>query len=226
MSNATEVRSRPILFSAPMIRALLDGRKTQTRRVLKPQPRLAGNGADWYWDAPKYPRFGNVSGRWSDACPYGAVGDQLLVRETHYIEPGTTAETWDRTSEDEVVYAADGDIGWAGEGGIRWRPSSHMPRWASRITLEITGIRAERVQDITHRDCVAEGWPGADEVLCSSDTTSPFAGVTKGDWINAIGDGDDAAIEWYADLWESINGKGSWDANPWVWCITFSVVKP
>mgnify|MGYP000644442201 CR=1 FL=1 len=166
---------RPIIFSAPMIRALLDGRKTQTRRVLKPH-------GDTF-SAPSYRR-----------------GDRLYVREAAHID-GTS-----------VNYRADhpGD-----SAGLGWRPSIHMPRWASRITLEITGVRVERLQDISPFDCEAEG---VQRLPLQDDQPQPWwtADVSAGPILHSR-----SALGAYHRLWETINGPDSWDANPWVWVVEF-----
>ena len=164
------MRERPILFSAPMVRAILAGTKTQTRRVCKGQRELS-----------------NVHDFQIDRCPYGQLGDRLWVRET-----------WLRHSvnvPNDYLYRADHpDDGTIGPAHGGWKPSIHMPRWASRITLEITDVRVERLQDISARDAWAEG-------ITPSPDVDPY--------------------HEYRDLWESINGPGSWDANPWVWAVSF-----
>ena len=176
---------RPILFSGPMVRALLTGTKTQTRRVAK---EFAGRDD---LDAILR-RFPEQSG-----CPYGQPGDRLWVREAHWWfkdehDPVTGYFPPKLTIED-VEYRADGD-----DGRKVWRPSIHMPRWASRITLEITGVRVERLQDISEADAVAEG--------VYTDPACP-------------------AYDGYRTLWDQINGSGSWDLNPWVWVVEFRQVK-
>lgn len=185
------MRERPIIFSPPMVRALLAGTKTQMRRVVKPRPMPAGG-----WAVAARPRgfelvhWDNDEQEWrAIACPYGQPGDRLWVRETwgHFErspKPG-----------DRIYYRADGEC----VALEPWRPSIHMPRWASRITLEITDVRVERLQDISAQDCVAEGVR----------TT-----MREHDAVMDLRDQ-------YGDLWESINGPGSWDANPWVWVVEF-----
>lgn len=175
------MKERPILFSGGMVRAILDGRKTQTRRVIKPQP-----------SKPVGP---NHDGLWSDTCdpvtryfgcPYGQPGDRLYVRET-----------WRINLSGNIWYRADGK---SVADGL-WKPSIHMPRILSRITLEIESVRVERVQEITPDDCRAEG---------------------IGDEFNDIG-----ARYCFGQLWNEINeprGFG-WEVNPWVWAITFRRVK-
>lgn len=177
----------PMLFSAPMVRAILDGTKTQTRRIVKPR----------YCGEMPSETLEDLELRGS---PYGQPGDRLWVRESGWEPPFLTtrmlrdgADTWPRYIYD----ADDDDSAWCIEHGWMRRPSIHMPRWASRITLEITGVRIERLQDISRGDAMAEG--------------CPFPNMAHGD----------NPRHWYAELWDSINGPGSWDANPWVWVIEF-----
>ena len=207
------MKSRPILFSAPMVRALLDGTKTQTRRVVKQQPDWFEPGADWqygnghsglgwYVNNSDYPEEGASFYH----CPYGQVGDQLWVRETWYCDdfrvlrgPYLKPDDLDVVDAREtgtLSYAADGRNPYEADQPT-WKPSIHMPRWASRITLEITGVRVERLQDTTRGDCMAEG--------------CPFPNIAKE--TNPKG--------WYRDLWASINDADSWEKNPWVWVIEF-----
>ncbi len=202
------MKARPILFSGPMIRALLVGTKTQTRRVLKPSkwaekyPVLNPNGIEhgaWWWD-------GVLSGVGaSQDCPYGKPGDFLWVKESHRLLACECTETCRVAGH--VHYSAD-ESGYEGASMQRLRPSIHMPRWASRLTLRITEVRVQRLQEISEDDACAEGCPN----VCMRPT----------------GDDNGTAIhgpDGYIALWESINGPGSWDANPWVWCISFEVIK-
>lgn len=192
---------RPILFSAPMIRALLADTKTQTRRVVKMrshhQIEQRDDGQNWPW---MYDSERNAD--WWMPCPHGQPGDRLWVRETWRVCGGREYEyQQDRTS---VMYRATHQesgfpLTWE---SYKWRPSIFMPRWASRITLEIAGVRVERLQEISEADAIAEGIP-------SGDVSPP-----------------DMARFAYRQLWESINGHGSWDANPWVWVIEFKRVTP
>lgn len=211
---------RPILFSGAMVRALLAGTKTQTRRVVKPQPTgfVGGPGVTLCDSspAPLVPMndFAGTCGQ-EIICPYGQPGDRLWVRETHYLH-GIWSVRKDDDGKRRWTFSPNQDIGVQFDepnGLIRgrsttvpgWyrRPSIHMPRWASRITLEITDVRVERLQDISDADAQAEGWTRRPEV-----STDPQ--VHK-----------EAARDWFMDLWESINGPGSWDANPWVWVVEF-----
>jgi len=211
-------RERPILFSAPMVRAILEGRKTQTRRVAKVHDAhipgmISPDGSNCARTPQKHIAY----------CPYGQPGDRLWVRETfalqcdcdgdeppfsdgrpvqrevieddgeHWLQPHYKAsdETPDLTCEHEKC---DADV------CVRpWRPSIHMPRWASRITLDITGVRLERVQEISLDDCYAEGISLTDEKRLSQ------------------------LRFYYATLWDSINAKRGfgWDKNPWVWVLEF-----
>lgn len=200
------MKERPILFSAPMVRALLAGTKTQTRRAVKPQPRiLAGELLCWKDDALTDDQMGK-------RCPYGQPGDRLWVREAWLDLQGTGIE---RVTGDpsRYAYAADTPSGSHGDEcrktyGLKWRPSIHMPRAASRITLEITGVRVERLQDISEADAQAEG--------CSLEFMTP-TGDDSGSAIYGPGG--------YLELWESINGARSWEANSWVWVIEFRRMK-
>lgn len=197
------MKARPILFKPDMVRAILDGRKTQTRRVMKPQPKptpddFPGQAGHW-WPSNKHQSMLHVenelrewTGLAGDACPYGgAPGDVLWVRETFRNSrvdglPG------------DVVYQADhpGLKSPPGSYGRPWMPSIHMPRWASRLTLEITDVRVEQLQDISEEEAIAEGIG------------------TPRDQRYAVQDG-------FRPLWESINGPESWAANPWVWVVEF-----
>jgi hypothetical protein len=206
----TAKKNRPILFSAPMVRALLDGSKTQTRRVAKikrvdahPQnpiiqvATMEGAGKQ-FWANSQISHPNHIS----KACPHGQVDDQLWVRET-FMDMRATGVDYNGNEQ----YAYRADISTYGEEcrkdyGLKWKPSIFMPRAASRITLEITGVRVERLQDISRGDCMAEGCPFPN-----------YAKVTHPE-------------KWYRDLWESINGAGSWDLNPWVWVVEFKKVKP
>lgn len=197
------MKSRPILFSGPMVRALLDGRKTQTRRAVK------GTALEWLQPGMFTPEY--VADPGNALCPYGVPGDRLWVKETHAVvmpsKSGKLEYDGARLIEDtehgtpvEVWYRADGELGVMStmfDDGPRWKPSIHMRREYSRLTLEVTGVRVERVQDISEADAKAEG---CDE--CGWDT----------------------ARDEFAELWVSINGVESWDANPWVWVVGFKVV--
>lgn len=199
------MKERPILFSGPMVRAILEGRKTQTRRVVKLRDGEWIDGDHIAFD--KDGKCGvSLNGK---RYPHGTVGDRLWVRESF-------REVSDQTGG----YAYRANCSSGTEKLDKWKPSIHMPRWASRITLEITGVRVERLQDISASDCIAEGLRS--EVF---DQTLGFRNyMKKNDWFVHWGDGkdiEDAAIESFQSLWQSINGDESWAANPWVWVIEF-----
>jgi hypothetical protein len=210
MSAVVEVRERPILFSSEMVRALLDGRKTQTRRVANVTSENCPPGmiTPLAGFVPRSPES-HVS-----YCPYGAVGDRLWVRETWTIKNWTDRECAQMGFANAPQHPSEVYLGvptravhhasWQPEfdapyGPERWRPSIHMPRWASRITLEITGVRVERVQAITEDDAIAEG--------CFDEREH------DGSLPSHI----------YRQLWDSLNAKRgySWESNPWVWVLSF-----
>ena len=186
---------RPILFSGPMVRAILDGSKTQTRRVVKAQPHA---GVRLSPLCPSGLEDGH--GR-ALTCAYGWPGDGLWVRETHAIVPRTAYACSDgvhqvlRPNDDHD--AAVFREGWTRSAPGRWRPSIHMPRWASRIDLLIQSVRVERLHEISDVDSIAEG---------VDRTNTSIAGYAR---------------QRYMTLWEQINGAGSWEANPWVWVVEF-----
>jgi hypothetical protein len=211
--DSGSARERPILFSAPMVRALLEGRKTQTRR---PVTRLCSfgpitefgasttRGYDWHFRNKRMLWNDISTARLMECCPYGKPGDRLWVRETFGVppwskEPGDVAYRADLT--DDMSERAVRRL--AGNSTAPWTPSIHMPRWASRITLEVTGVRVQRLQDISEEDARAEGV-----------TPSTAACSCDGQCARRHRDA-------YALLWDSINGAGAWAANPWVWCVSF-----
>jgi hypothetical protein len=205
------IKERPILFSGPMVRALLDGSKTQTRRVVKPQPvEQTGWVGGAYWE--RRPARGILpSDKWCirdmlQFCPYGQPGDRLWVRETwrgvvdinppgKSMELGVARYVPDQEYCRRVEYQATQE-----RDSEPWRPSIHMPRWASRITLEVTGVRVERLQAISRGDATDEG--------------CPFPNMAAGD----------DPRHWFSGLWSQINGAESWAANPWVWVVEFKRV--
>ncbi|PQK86787.1 hypothetical protein [Pantoea ananatis] len=229
------MRERPILLNAEMVRAVLNGRKTQTRRVIQSLAKsMQANGQKvidyrepgdkWYGDHVFSMR--NQSGTWCDytkeqflaKCPFGAVGDRLWVRET-----------WARYNIDQdthdIAYRATTPEDWPKEG--RWRPSIHMPRWASRLTLEITGVRVERLNSVNEHDAIAEGL-----AEISKDGQTYKYGVPDRDGYPGTDDFGWPWHEWerypisaYSKLWKSIYGEESWQANPWVWVIEFKRVE-
>lgn len=218
------MKSRPILMSSPMVRALLAGTKTQTRRVVKPQPVDPYTGRDLAAGArpESLPR-----------CPYGEPGDGLWVRETwapceaparrghfHYAADGAVGHRWQDNGGDggwsrsgHTLGFADKDLMgvWVGK-PARWKPSIFMPREASRLTLRVMEVRVERLQGISEADAVAEGVEPVDGGWRVYDEESP-------PWLAA-----DPRFS-YRSLWESINGPGSWAANPWVWVVLFEVLR-
>ena len=196
------MKERPILLSGPMVRAILEGRKTMTRRVVKLR-----HGADvvvvngQVWKPARVDYAGYVD------CPYGQPGDRLWVRETLRAKDGF------------MVYAADD--GRIDCDGLDWPAcieprktivSIHMPRWASRLTLEITGVRVERLQGISAADAQAEGL----DFVPDGAAAHGIKGLATS-WSND-------PRKSYRALWESINGPGSWEANPWVWVVEFKLV--
>jgi len=220
MTTAIATKERPILFSGPMVRAILDGRKTMTRRIVKPQPDSNINpvciedieGHPWQWASLE-------SRAW---CPYGSIGDRLWVRETwlpldsdHYHERGPRDRLVDNRKyplRNGAAYAAEtsGDSDSERcriELGYKWRPSIHMPRWASRMTLEITDVRVERLCSITEDDAIREGAPA---------TENPDF-----DLDDPADDLEYSHLAGFIQLWETINGPGSWLANHWVWVLVF-----
>ena len=207
------MKERPILFSGAMVRALLAGTKTQTRRAVWPQPAsdqqlrtvIGSSGFVYVMDnAPllTYPKVRRV--RWD--CPYGQPGDRLYVRET-WAAPHAYGHLPPRLipQDARIHYAATED-----RGGLLWRPSIHMPRWASRITLEITSVRVERLQEISIEDAKAEGAWGPDDSIVQK--VADYFGT---DIFSAN------PRKAFQMLWESINGPDSWAANPWMWAIEF-----
>lgn len=196
---------RPIIFSAPMIRALLDGRKTQTRRVIKPQPVVPfSTFPDWIEDEPAKVMDGVIvrdSGPTRRIPIRYATGDRLWVREAHAIVPPTAyrassgVET--RWSPDDDYRAAVYREGWTRCKPGKWRPSIHMPRWASRLTLTVTDVRVQRIAELTDADAIAEG------IDCHGSSFSP------------------SVI--YAKLWDELNAKRGfpWESNPWIVALTF-----
>lgn len=231
-TTLTAVKARPILFSAPMIRAILEGRKTQTRRVAKFSPILndipnvvvepyPGEWVAWWTEqsAEEALRFARKQYKPGDGirCRYGKAGDRLWVRETW--------RTIERQTDmvDGVLFAAGDDFvpiensrqvadEWVAthRRDGRWRSPIHMPRWASRITLEITGVRVERLQDISAADALAEGVSqNPDDYRFTLDGKPGEVGFVN-------------PVYAFSCLWNSINGKTHpWRSDPWVWVVEF-----
>ena len=228
------MKAKPILMSGPMVRALIDGRKTQTRRAARSEFQewfdfLGDNseevGIRWgqfsYGDGRlSKPQWLAYSRDYPDEGvihldnPYGQPGDLLWVRETWALVGDPSMR--------EVHYRADYEqdsAGWEQPGRLfqgRWTPSIHMPRWASRLTLRITDVRVERLQEISEDDAKSEGIDYLGDAYGYS-LYGKYAGMGPTDYIRPV--------ESFGSLWESINGPGSWDENPWVWCLSFSVIQ-
>jgi len=210
-----DMKEHPILFSDPMVRAILDGRKTVTRRVVKPQPKrihwLGENGGRTFLDCERLFRNRKAEELGRIYCPCGAPGDRLWVREA-----------WRPCGDDEmsaeavqalrpsIAYRADEP--WDKES--KWRPSIHMPKWASRITLEVTDIRVERLQEIAEEEALAEG-------VAEWMKTDAFKGL-------AYNDPHPGARGVFAQGWDALNAKRGygWDVDPWVWIVSFRRETP
>ena len=242
------MKERGMIFNAEMVRAILDGRKTQTRRVMKVQPESSQLGLLLITDSTKRSDIGKYHWAESNAtgnhvrsklfsCPFGAVGDRIWVRETWAIlgnEDGCCIDWEEKLCKADErsaarIYRASceqrpgnyglwsipDDADWKPhtkdyqyEGA--WRPSIHMPRWASRILLEITNVRVERLNAISPADAIAEGAPPSHP---SIDCVSQEYGFP------------DFSRSWFGQTWQHIYGEESWDANPWVWVIEFERVE-
>jgi hypothetical protein len=231
--TVVSAKARPILFSAPMVRALLDGSKTQTRRAVKlPHQNPLGQWEVFHWGGPdggrthdgqtapfqhaiSHSRTGEIH-----LCPYGQPGERLWVREAFDFLPSGGP---DEPQACEIVYWAGGateprtaphDYNPMIYGREKVRPGIHMPRWASRLTLEIVSVRVERLQAISEADAKAEGAKFHDG-----------HGTGHSGWRHDYKDVHANARSAYARLWQEINGAGSWDANPWVWAVEFKAVQ-
>lgn len=200
MSAATvqvEVKERPIIFSGPMVKAILEGRKTQTRRVAK----VTSDGCKPGFITPVAGFVPRSLAEHVSYCPYGWVDDRLWVRETWAPHDAGVLANEER---EHVYYRADDETKYETDGA--WRSPIHMPRWASRITIEIINVRVERLQEISEADIRAEG---IDEAFCEA--------------LGETAHRDPDLVEAWAHGWDSINAKRgySWESNPWVWAITF-----
>ena len=212
------------------VRAILDGRKTQTRRVVKPQPFLDGqgnacwNGWNFGQDAQHRPRFDALASPFPGSitkrvhCPYGRPGDRLWVRETWAIHP-------DYANQRHAIYRADRGVEYDTD---RWRPSIHMPRWACRIVLEIVSVRVERLQSISEADALAEGITKENLIVGVNCYGGPPVEQHEDRYFHdgCPDDGFESAGDAYAARWQSINGPESWQSNPWVWVIEHKRVNP
>ncbi|WP_397321977.1 hypothetical protein [Pantoea agglomerans] len=208
------MRERPIIFNADMVRAVLDGRKTQTRRVMKVQPHAGVRNSPFV-------KSGIEDGHGKElVCPFGEVGDRLWVRETFRVHSRATDVA-------TLVYKASEQQSWTQQTHRvpiekcnkpavvdKWTPSIHMPRWASRITLEITSVRVERLQDISAEDVTAEGIKTLGESMWGSQW-----------WVDAPQAAINDAHLQFSIIWSKIYGEESWHANPWVWVIEFKRVE-
>ncbi|OVG29097.1 hypothetical protein B5L94_19410 [Klebsiella pneumoniae] len=233
------MKERGMIFNGEMVRAILDGRKTQTRRIMKVQPESNQLGLLLITDSTRHSDIGKY--HWAEsnatgnhvrsklfACPFGAVGDQIWVRET-FQGPLFNYEQMDEYLEDSSKFEKPEFCQYAADGGHRpeyqdaddnlrhgWRPSIHMPRWASRILLEITDVRVERLNAISEEDAEAEGIEM--EALYDSQ-----------DCYDCIADhnmtGRPTVTGAFKYLWESIYGEEGWKSNPWVWVIEFKRVE-
>ena len=225
----SQIKERPILFSAPMVRAILEGRKSVTRRAMKCQPDADASITVESYNVAVTNRRGyqeagpEIFGAWwrdgesGCKCPYGKPGDRLWVRETFIDLRGTGVEH--RPDPDgplqRYAYAADCRPGSHSDEarkdfGLKYKPSIHMPRAACRILLEITDVRVERLQDITYEQAAAEGvHRGPLREWCASD---------EGGACHKY------PVPAFRDLWQSVGGN--WDANPWVWVVEFKRVTP
>ncbi len=219
---------RPMIFTGESVRAILAGRKTQTRRLVDMRVPMDYIGPRGEGDDPTNWGYEADDGMWyvlgrghadrfdhgyiSIRAPHGEPGGRLWVRETHTFCPKTPSmKRWSHTPEEaRVLYAADGDIKLSGPYGMwspKWRPSIHMPRWASRIDLEIVNVRVERLHEITEEDARAEGFTADD--------------------ISKVGVPARSARQKFCELWDAINGKrATWVSNPFVWAYEFKRVQP
>jgi len=245
MSISPQPKERPILFSAPMVRAILDGRKTVTRRPVKggqipvEDTRTPPVGSlRWSAIGQRDPRYGFCVFGVTEAecakeleefakCPYGKPGDRLWVREAWVADAQLDSVAPRELSQGEPIrYPADEAVRQTGCVMIspgKTRPSIHMPRWVSRILLEITEVRVERLQDISDAQALAEGIVGVDFrpddgwPICTGYMVGPDDGKSPL---------ETTAAKAFAGLWSSINGADSWAANPWVWVVEFKRVQP
>lgn len=205
------MKTRPIIFSGLMAQAILEGRKTQTRRVIKPQPEV-------HHAIPHLNHFvvrwRNINAPWPEAsclmllrCPY-LPGDRFWVRETWAAHPYFNSTKPSLLTQDEPIWYR---ASYQNESHLMWRPSIFMPRWASRITLEVTGLRVGRVQDISEESAIAEGIEQMGQLW------RDYSGNFAADYDCY------RAKDSFASLWDSINAKRGfgWDVNPWIWAIEF-----
>ncbi|MCM7687653.1 hypothetical protein M8S61_08355 [Enterobacter asburiae] len=212
------MKERGMIFNGEMVRAILEGRKTQTRRIMKVQPVLNGSfyevyGAGWVTSMKSVPAIPGHS--LASNCPFGLVGDRIWVRET-WADAGASAPDLKLYRANYPAHVPTHYENVPPVDEIRWTPSIHMPRWASRLTLEITGVRVERLNGISETDAEAEG----------IDMEALFDAQ---DCYDCIADhnmtGRPTATGAFKYLWESIYGEESWKSNPWVWVIEFKRIE-
>ena len=227
------MKTKPIIFSAKMIRALLDGRKTQTRRIVKTQPTWDGKWFSWHGHRPNS-IYGACGGNhigakdcMNDSSPYGQPGDLLWVRETFQpicLDVDCDDANYKTGDGYRIVYTATDETEefidiTTDKISCARKPSIHMPRWASRLTLRITSVRVERVQEITEEDAKAEGIERTDwKYSCE-----PYRNYNEPRMSS--GKNCSLAIMSFSTLWSSIHGPDAWDRNDWVWIIEFEVIK-
>jgi hypothetical protein len=211
------MKELPIIYSMPMVQAILEGRKTQTRRIIKPEPHPYGteiidSGRTWY----------KGKGRWHNRliaqenplryeiaslhdCPYGEIGDLLWVRET-----------WSHCNHPLRPFMYKASIEKQSGLTVKWSPSIHMPKEAARIWLKVVDVRVDRLNHISEKDAIAEGVKSRYSFL--------FSETRYEDYSNRDSEWRDPVLSFYT-LWESIHGEGSWEKNPWVWVIESEVVS-
>lgn len=206
------LKQRPILFRALMVKATLEGRKTKTRRLVKPQPTIMPLpdyevDANINWNGVVWHENGQVPEVMINSCPYGRPGDVLWVRET-----------FTETYANMYFFKASEEL----PSGAVWKPSIYMPKKAARIWLEIVSVSVERLQDISEDDAWKEGCEKGQRWANELGYFPKEETLTDGSII-----GWECAKDWFADLWVSINGEKSWSANPWVWVVEFKRIdKP
>jgi len=214
-AGGDEMKESPIIFNTAMVQAILNGSKSQTRRVIKPQPKSIDNSFDGTWEWKEKDHFyDDLTLLWTvkHNCPY-SVKDRLWVREAHALSPwhGNQMVTW------KCGYPSFAEP-------MKWRSPMFLPKWAARIWLEITEVRVERLQEITEEDALSEGWNSDSDL---------FPTINR----------EDKTRTWFKNLWDSLNAKRgqwhrweddnnvihkelikadySWESNPWVWVISF-----
>lgn len=216
------MRQRPIIFNTEMVRAILDGRKNQTRRIVKPLK-------DKSFGCTLNPNeiAGEVNNGDLLNSPFGCVGDQLYVRETWYQKGCYCMPMWDGADAEDAFWSGTNQAKYFasdriekvshkfGEYFWRKRPSIHMPRWAARIILEVTDVRIEKLNDISEQDAIKEGCKAMEG--CKWHT---FEEADRGIPMH-----DHTAKDAFWAKWESIYGEQSWQSNPWVWVIEFKVIS-